>query len=60
MHRPAFAAHQAIVALHEFAEHLLDRHAARERVRVAAIGAEGEVTRLHGAGEASGHRFLTE
>ena len=40
MHRAALAAHQAVVALHQFAQHLRDRHAARQRVGVAAIGAE--------------------
>ncbi len=60
MHRAALAAHQAVVALHQLAEHLLDRHAARQRVRMAAIGAERQVARLHRGGEAGGHRFLPE
>ncbi len=40
MHGAALAAHQAIVALHQLAQHLLDRHAARERVGVAPIRAK--------------------
>ncbi len=60
MHRAAFAAHQAVVALHQLAQHLLDADAARQRVRVAAIGAEGEVALLHGAGKTRRDRFLAE
>ena len=60
VHRAALAAHQAVVAPHQFAEHLLDRHAARQRVGMAAIGAEDEVARLHGGGEAGGDRLLPE
>src|SRR2546430_6215889 len=33
MHGAALAAHQAVVALHQFAQHLLHRYAARERDR---------------------------
>ena len=40
MHRAALAAHQAVVAQHQLAQHLLHRHAARQRVGMAAIGAE--------------------
>src|SRR5262245_40826715 len=60
MHRPALAAHETVVALHQLAQHLLYGHAARERVSVAAIGAEGKVTRLHGGGKARRNRLLTE
>ena len=60
VHRAALAAHQAVVALHQLAEHFLDRHAARQRVRVAAIGAEGVVALDHGAGEARRDRLLPE
>ena len=60
VHRAALAAHQPAVALHQLAEHLLHRRAARERVRVAAIGAEGEVAGLHRDGEAGGDRLLAE
>ena len=60
MHRAALAAHQAVVALHELAQHLLHRHAARERVRMAAIGAEAEIAGLHRLGEAGGDRLLAE
>ena len=60
MHRAALAAHQAVVALHQFAQHLLDRHAARQRVGVAAVGAERQVALLHGGGEARRHRLLAE
>ena len=60
VHRAALAAHQAVVALHQLAEHLLDRHAARQRVGMAAIGAEGVVALLHRAAEAGRDRFLPE
>jgi prephenate dehydrogenase len=60
MHRAALAAHQAIVARHQFAEHLLDRNAARHRVRVATISAEAEVAWLHCLGEACRNSFLAE
>jgi hypothetical protein len=60
MHRAALAAHQPIVALHQFAQDLLDRHAARQRVRMAAIGAEREVARLHSHAEARGDCLLPE
>ncbi len=60
MHRAAFAAHQPVVALHQFAEHLLERHAARQRMGVAAIGAERQIARLHGGGAAGGDRLLAE
>jgi hypothetical protein len=48
MHRAALAAHQAVIARHEFAQHLFDRHAACQRVRMAPVGAEAEVAFLHG------------
>ncbi len=60
VHRAALAAHQAVVALHQFAQHLLDRHAARQRMGVAAIGAERQIAGLHGGGAAGGDRFLAE
>ena len=60
MHGAALAAHQAVVALHQLAQHLLDRHAARQRMGVAAIGAEREVARLHRGGEARRDRLLAE
>ena len=60
VHRAALAAHQAIVALHQLAQHLLDRDAAGERVGVAAIGAERKIAGLHRAGEARRHRFLAQ
>ena len=60
MHRAALAAHQAVVTPHQLAEHLLDRHAAGQRVGVAAIGAEAEVARLHRRGETGGDRLLAE
>ena len=60
VHGAALAAHQAVVALHQLAQHLLDRHAARERVGVAAIGAEREVAGLHRGGKAGRHRLLAE
>ena len=60
VHRAALAAHQAVVALHEFAQHLLDRDAAGERMGVAPIGAEREIAGLHRAGEARRHRLLAE
>ena len=60
VHRAALAAHQAVVALHQFAQHLLDRHAARQRMGVAAIGAERQVAWLHRPGEAGGNRLLAE
>ena len=60
MHRAALAAHQAVVALHQLAQHLLDRHAAGQRVGVAAIGAERQVALLHRHREARRHRLLAE
>ena len=60
MHRAALAAHQAVVALHQFAQHFFDRHAAGERMGMAAIGAEGQIAGLHGGGKAGGDRFLAE
>ena len=47
VHRAALAAHQAVVALHQLAQHLLDRDAARERVGVPTIRAEAEIPRPH-------------
>jgi hypothetical protein len=53
-------AHQPVVALHQLAEHLLDRDATRQRVGVTAVGAEREITRFH-CGRATGSdRFLAE
>ncbi len=60
VHRAALAAHQAVVALHQFAQHLLDRHAAGQRVGMAAIGAERQVAGLHRRREAGRHRLLPE
>ena len=60
VHRAALAAHQAVVALHQLTEHFLDRHAARKRVRVAAIGAEGVVAFRHRAAKARCDCFLAE
>ncbi len=60
MHGAALAAHEAVVALHQLAEHLLDRHAAGERMGMPPIGAEGEVARLHGDRKAGRHRLLAE
>ncbi len=60
MHRAAFAAHQAVVALHQLAQHLLDRDAACERMGVPAIGAEAQVSRLHGGRKPGGDRLLAE
>ena len=60
VHRAALAAHQPVVALHQLAQHLLDRHAAGQRVGMAAIGAERKIALLHGDGEARGHRLLPE
>ena len=39
---------------------LVDRHAAGERVGMAAIGAEAEIALTHGRGEAGGDRLLAE
>ena len=58
MHRAALAAHQADVAQHQFAEHPLHRRAARQRMRVAAIGAEGFVALAHRDPEPRRDRFL--
>ena len=60
VHRAALAAHQAVVALHQLAQHLFELHAARQRVGVAAIGAERKIARFHGGGAAGGDRFLAE
>ena len=58
--RAALTAHQPDVALHQFAQHLGDRDAAGQRVRMAPIGAERQIARLHGLGKACGDRLLTE
>ncbi len=60
MHRAALAAHQAVVALHQLAQNFLDRHAAGERVGMAAIGAEAQIAVAHGGGKAGRHRLLAE
>ena len=60
VHGAALAAHQAIVALHQLAQHLLDRNAARERVGVTAIGAEAQVALLHRLGKAGCDRLLSQ
>ena len=60
VHRAALAAHQTVVALHQFAQDLFDRHAAGERVGVAAIGAERQIAGLHGGGKAGRDRLLAE
>ena len=60
VHRAALAAHQTVVALHQLAEDLLHRNAARQCVRVSTVGAERKVPRPHRASETSGDRFLPE
>jgi hypothetical protein len=60
MHGAALAAHQAVVALHQLTQDLLHRDAARQRVRVAAIRAEGQISFLHRFGKAGGNRLLSK
>jgi hypothetical protein len=60
MHGAAFAAHQPVVALHEFAEHLFDRDAARQGMSMTTISAETEVAFDHGLGKPGGNRLLPE
>ena len=60
VHGAAFAAHQAVVALHQFAQHFLHGNAARQRVGMTAIGAERVVALLHGTSKARRHRLLAE
>ncbi len=60
MHGAALAAHQAAIALHQFAEHGGHRRAAGQRMGMTAIGAEALVGRLHGGGETGGDGFLAE
>ena len=60
MHGTALAAHQSVVALHQLAQHLLDRHAARQRMGMAAISAEREIALLHRLGKPGGDRLLPE
>ena len=60
MHGAALAAHQPVVALHQFAQHLLDGDAAGQSMGMTAIGAERQIARLHGAGKAGRHRLLAE
>ncbi len=60
VHRAALAAEQTAFTAHQFAEHLLDRHAARQRVGMTAIGAERQVARLHRAGKTGRDRLLAE
>ncbi len=57
---PALAAHQPVVALHQFAQHLFNRHTARERVRMPPVGAERQVAGLHRVGKSGRDRFLAE
>ena len=40
--------------------YFFNRYAARQRVGVAAIGAERKIARLHGGGKAGGNRLLAE
>ena len=49
-----------VVALHQLAQHLLDWHPARQRVRMPAVGAEGEVAGAHGGGETGRNRLLAQ
>jgi hypothetical protein len=60
VHRAALAAHQAVVALHQFAEHFFDRDAARQCVRMTSICAERQVTLLHRASKTRRDGFLAE
>jgi len=60
VHGAALAAHQAVVALHQLAQHLLHRDAARQRVGVAAIGAKRMIALLHRDAEAGRDRLLTK
>src|SRR6202023_2549706 len=54
------AAHQTVVALHQFAEHLFDRHAASERMSMAAVGTEAQVLRADRCGEPCRDSLLSE
>jgi hypothetical protein len=47
VHRTALAAHQPVIARHQLPEHLLKGDAARERMGMAAVGAEAQVAGLH-------------
>src|SRR4029078_1292468 len=60
VHGPTLAAHQPVVALHQLAQYLLDRHATRKSVGMTAVSAEREIALLHGLGKASGDRLLPE
>ena len=60
VHRAAFAAEEAAFASHQLAEHAGHRRAARERVRVAAVGAERPVVGPHRDAERRRDRFLPE
>ena len=60
VHRAALAAAAARAAPGAFAEDGGHRHAAQQRVVVAAVGAEGLSSRPHRGGEAGGHGLLAE
>ena len=60
MHRATFAAHQAALAAHQLAQDAHHRRAARERVRVPAVRAEGVVVPAHGHRESGCHGLLPE
>jgi len=60
MHRSALATHESIVATHQLTQDLFHRHATSQRMSVTPVGAEGQITGLHGCSRASGNGFLSE
>ena len=60
MHRSALAAQKPAFASHQLTEYAGHRGAARQRVIVAAIGAERVVVGVHGAGETGRDGLLTQ
>src|SRR5690606_40811604 len=60
MHRAALAAHQARRVAHELAQDRGHRHAAHERVVMAAIRTEGVILGPHGDAEARRDSLLAE
>jgi hypothetical protein len=60
VHRAALPAQEAALAPHQLAQHARHRRAARERVGVPPVGAEGPVIRSHRHAEAGGNGLLPE
>src|SRR5713226_1431500 len=60
MHRASLAFHEAALPPHQLAQHRHHGSAARERVMMPAVGAEGIVVPVHRRGESGRDRLLSE